>query len=52
MIKGVIVELPEAQRSKVTEAYGKIKAAMAEYGEMGDVAVALIGAELAAAAKD
>ena len=30
MIKGVIAELPDTQRSKVTEAYGKIKATMSE----------------------
>ena len=52
MIKGVIAELPEDQRNKMAEAYGKIKAVMAEYGEMGDVAAALIGAEMAAAVKD
>ena len=48
MIKGVIGELPEDRRYKVMESYIKIKIIMDEYKDEGQVAVALLGAELAA----
>jgi len=48
MIKGVIGDLPEDHRKAIIESYNKIKAIMAEYEENGVIAVALLGAELAA----
>jgi hypothetical protein len=50
MIKGVIGELPVERLQKVTESYVKIKTIMSEYGDEGEIAIALIGAELAAKA--
>ena len=48
MIKGIIGDLPEDRRKAIIESYNKIKAIMAEYKEDGVIAVALLGAELAA----
>jgi hypothetical protein len=48
MIKGIIGDLPKDRRCAVTESYNKIKAIMNEYREEGQIAVALLGAELAA----
>ncbi len=48
MIKGVILQLPEDRRHKVMESYIKMKIIMDEYEDEGQIAVALLGAELAA----
>jgi hypothetical protein len=48
MIKGMIRELPEDRLRAVTEAYNKIKTIVIEYGDEGEAAIALIGAELGA----
>ena len=48
MIKGMIGDLPEDLQCAVTESYNKIKAIMTEYGDEGEIAIALLGAELAA----
>ena len=47
-IKGLIGELPEDRQRAITESYTKIKAIVTEYRDEGEIAVALIGAELAA----
>jgi hypothetical protein len=47
MIKGIIEELPEDRLRAVIESYNKIKAIVAEYRDEGEIAVALLGAELA-----
>ena len=48
MIKGMIADLPEDHQRTVKELYNKIKIIMAECGEDAVIAVALLGAELAA----
>ena len=48
MIKGIIGDLPEDRRDKIMESYNKMKAIMTEYEDDGEVAIALLGAELAA----
>jgi hypothetical protein len=45
MIRGVIAELPTEQQAQVKECADKLRAAIAEYGENGTVAMALVGAE-------
>lgn len=48
MIKGAIAELPEDQRRKVQECYEQLQKLVADNGEEGGMALALLGAELAA----
>jgi hypothetical protein len=48
MIKGIIGDLPEDRRHKIMESYIKMKIIMDEYGDEGQIAVALLGAESAA----
>jgi len=48
MIKGVISELPTEQLAKVNNALAEIRALVQTHGDYGVMAVALIGAELAA----
>ena len=48
MIKGIIGDLSEDRRKLIMESYTKIKAIMTEYEENGVIAVAILGAELAA----
>jgi hypothetical protein len=50
MIKGLIGALPIERLQKVTESYTKIKTIMSEYGDDSVIALALLGAELAAKA--
>jgi hypothetical protein len=47
-IKGIISELPVEQREKVNKAHAQLMAIMNEYGDEGQLAMVLIGAELAA----
>jgi len=48
MIKGIIGDLPEDRRRAIEESYTKMKTIMNEYEDEGEIAVALLGAELAA----
>ena len=47
-IKGMVAELPEEAQRAVAECVGKIRDVMNEYGEIGPIAIAAIGSELAA----
>ena len=47
-IKGAISELPKETQDKVSECYGKLQDYLREYGEEGKIALALLGATLAA----
>ena len=48
MIKGSITELPEEEQKKVKDCAEKIREVVREYDACGQIAVALIGAEMAA----
>jgi hypothetical protein len=47
IFRGVIAGLPPEQQSKVIECADKIKAIIKEYGDEGQCACGLVGAELA-----
>jgi hypothetical protein len=49
MIKGIISDLPEDRQHTIAESYNKIKSIEKEYGEDAVIAIALRGAEFAAA---
>lgn len=48
MIKGLVADLPEAQRVRVQECVMKIGDVVGEYGEDGVIAMAIVGSTLAA----
>lgn len=48
VIKGIIFDLPKDDQDKIAEAAAKINAIVTEYEAAGIMAVALIGAEMAA----
>jgi hypothetical protein len=45
MIHGIISQMPKDTQAKIHECADKLRAAIAEYGENGTVAMALVGAE-------
>jgi hypothetical protein len=45
MIRGIISEMPKDEQTKVHECAAKLRETIAEYGENGTVAMALVGAE-------
>lgn len=47
MFKGLISEMPAEDRAKFAAAYDDIKAAVERHGNVGVVAVGMIGAEIA-----
>lgn len=48
MLRGVIDEAPAEDKQKIGEAAEKIRVVIAEYGDNGKIAVALVGAEITA----
>lgn len=48
MIKGAIAELPKAEQDRCAEAQAKIQAIIDAYGDLGLLALAVIGATVAA----
>lgn len=51
VLKGVVSELPETQRNQVHSAADKIRAVVADAGDVGGIALALVGSECAAASE-
>jgi hypothetical protein len=49
IVKGIISDLPETQRNQVHATADKIRAIVAEAGDVGGIALALVGGEAAAA---
>ena len=48
MIKGMIGDFPEDNQRAIRESYNEIKAIIVKHGDNAKIAIALIGAELAA----
>lgn len=48
MIRGAIASFTEDQQAQVKAAKAEIEAIMEKYGEVGQIAISLVGAELAA----
>lgn len=48
LIKGAVAEMPEDQRARVNECTEKVRTVIAEYGPFGQLAIAIIGSEMAA----
>lgn len=48
MLKGIISDLPEEDKMKINAAHSMIKNIVAEYGDNGQIALGLAGAEFAA----
>lgn len=48
MIRGAVAQLPQEDQMRIVECEAKIRALIAEYGEAGRMAIALIGADIAA----
>ena len=48
MIKGMIGDFPEDNKRAIRESYNEIKAIIVKHGDNAKIAIALIGAELAA----
>lgn len=49
LLKGAISEASPAEQAKINSAADKLRAVVAEYGDEGTVALALVGSEMAAA---
>jgi hypothetical protein len=49
LIRGTVASLPEADQAYVKEAKSRIESIRVEFGDAGTLAIALIGAEMAAA---
>ena len=45
IIKGIVSDMPEADRTKIKECEEKIRALLKEYGEHGLMALAVVGSE-------
>lgn len=45
LMRGLIASLPAGEQAKVTECADKLRSAVADAGEYGLVAIALVGAE-------
>ena len=50
LIKVAVAELPQGDRERVKEAVDKINAVVAEYGQHGEMAIAVVGSHVAAQA--
>jgi hypothetical protein len=51
VLKGVVSELPEAQRNQVNATVEKLRAVVQGAGDVGGIALALVGSEAAAASE-
>jgi len=47
-IRGIVASMPEKQQARVNEALAHIRALLTEFGDEGQIALVLIGTEIAA----